>query len=58
MAERDDEPHPAIAMLRCGVVAGPAHLPAGTPGTGAMMRARRRRPSPARGAPGPGPGPG
>ncbi len=40
MKEPDDELRQAITLFRYGVIADPAHLPVGTPGTGAMMRAK------------------
>ncbi len=40
MKEPDDELRQAIALFRYGVIADLAHLPVGTPGTGAMMRAK------------------
>ena len=43
MKEPDDELRQAIALFRYGVIADLAHLPVGTPGTGAMMRAKAER---------------
>ncbi|MXX18686.1 MAG: DDE-type integrase/transposase/recombinase [Rhodospirillaceae bacterium] len=40
MKEPEDELRQAIALFRYGVIADLAHLPVGTPGTGAMMRAK------------------
>ena len=43
MKQSDDDLHQAIALFRYGVIADLVHLPAGTPGTGAMMRAKAER---------------
>ena len=40
MKEPDDDLRQAIALFRYGVIADLAHLPVGTPGTGATMRAK------------------
>ena len=43
MKEPDDELRQAIALFRYGVIADLVHLPVGTPGTGATMRAKAER---------------
>ena len=43
MKEPDDELRQAIALFRYGVIADLACLPVGTPGTGAMMRAKAKQ---------------
>jgi len=43
MKEPDDDLRQAIALFRYGVIADLVHLPVGTPGTGAMMRAKAER---------------
>ncbi|WP_419906556.1 helix-turn-helix domain-containing protein [Hoeflea sp.] len=40
MKDPQDDLHQQIALFRYGVIADLVHLPVGTPGTGAMMRAR------------------
>ena len=43
MKESDDDLRQAIALFRYGVIADLVHLPAGTPGAGATMRAKAER---------------
>ena len=43
MKEPDDDLGQAIALFRYGVIADLVHLPVGTPGTGATMRAKAER---------------
>jgi len=43
MTDSDDDLRQAIALFRYGVIADLVHLPVGTPGTGAMMRAKAER---------------
>ena len=43
MKEPDDDLRQAIALFRYGVIADLVHLPVGTKGTGAMMRAKAER---------------
>ena len=43
MKEPDDDLGQAIALFRYGVIADLVHLPAGTPGAGATMRAKAER---------------
>ena len=42
MNDPEDDLHQQIALFRYGVIADLVHLPVGTPGTGAMMRAKAR----------------
>ena len=43
MTDPDDDLRQAIALFRYGVIADLVHLPVGTPGTGATMRAKAER---------------
>ena len=43
MKESDDDLRQEIALFRYGVIADLVHLPVGTPGTGAMLRAKAER---------------
>ncbi len=43
MKDPDDDLRQTVALFRYGVIADLVHLPAGTPGTGAMLRARAGR---------------
>ena len=43
MKQSDDDLRQAIALFRYGVIADLVHLPVGTPGTGATMRAKAER---------------
>ncbi len=43
MTEPTDERRQAVALFRYGVIADLVHLPVGTPGTGAMLRAKAGR---------------
>ena len=43
MNDPEDDLHQQIALFRYGVIADLVHLPVGTPGTGAMMRAKAEK---------------